>query len=160
MAKRIIVDPDFTCCCGTQSGGGDFFNSGGSGGSGGGEPRRIYTGDDFKLSYKFVDTRYTPKVIIPPKYVNCIFKYVVLGGGDIEYIASCIDGVCTNCVIDEGTKTLKVLFKEHGLPAGKLVVSYKFIIRDPEFPAEEACRHESTDTGIILTDNEFENVYM
>lgn len=158
MAKRIIVEPDFTCCCGTQSG--DAYYGGGGSGSGGGDFKRIYVGDDFKLSYKFVDTRYTPKVLIPPKYVNCVFKYVVLGGGDTQYVASSINGVCTNCIIDEGTNTLKVLFKEHGLPAGRLIVSYKFIIRDPEFPGEEAARTESSDTGIILTDNEFENVYM
>lgn len=151
MAKRIIVKPDFECGCATDGRG-----------SGGGSPRKegrrvMYTEEDFKLSYTFVDSRYSPKVVIPPQYVNCTFKFVVLGG-DGEYLASSIDGVCTNCYIDEGDSSLKVMFKNHGLPPGKLMASYTIMVKDVEFPGEVARMHKSEDTGVTLTDNEFEDV--
>ena len=151
MAKRIIVKPDFECGCATDGCG-----------SGGGSPRKegrrvMYTEEDFKLSYTFSDSRFRPKVVIPPKNIDCIFKYVVLGS-DKEYVVSSIGGVYTNCYVDESTNTLKVLFKNHGLPPGKLMASYQFIIKDVEFPGETARLHKSEDTGITLTDNEWKDV--
>lgn len=151
MAKRIIVKPDFECGCATDG-------CGSGGGSSRKDGRRVmYTEEDFKLSYTFVDSRYRPKVVIPPKYINCIFKYVVVGS-DKEYIASSVDGVYTNCYVDEDNNALKVMFKNHGLPAGKLMVSYQFLVNDVEFPGEKARLHKSEDTGITLTDNEWKDV--
>ena len=147
MAKRIIVKPDFECGC--EPMGGDSQRGRGR--------KIIYTEEDFKLSYTFSDNRFRPKVVIPPKNINCVFKYVVLGG-DKEYVASSIDGVLTNCYIDEASNTLKVMFKNHGLPPGKLMVSYNFLIKDVEFPGETARLHKSEDTGITLTDNEWKDV--
>lgn len=153
MAKRIIIKPDFECGCVSEGCGSDM-----------GAPRNrrdgrrvMYTEEDFKLSYTFTDNRYRPKVVIPPKYIDCIFKYVVLGS-DKEYIASTTGGVYTNCYIDEATNTLKVMFKNHGLPPGKLMVSYQFLVDDVEFPGEKARIHKSEDTGITLTDNEWKDV--
>jgi hypothetical protein len=108
--------------------------------------------EDFKLRYRFVDHRYTPTALVPPKYVNFIFTYSILGREE-TFIASNLKGVQTNCRIDEATNSVVVIFQNHGLGEGKLMVRQKFIVDDPDFPNGKASRIEDTYTGIILVDN-------
>lgn len=121
------------------------------------EYKKLFIEDDFKINYRFLDHRYSPVAVIPPEYVDCVFTFFIKGREDTEFIASCIDGVTTNCMIDPATNQLKIIFENHGLQTGKLMVKYKFIIRDPEFPTGRADRYGSGDTKIILTDDLFED---
>lgn len=121
------------------------------------EYKKLFINDDFKINYRFLDHRYSPVKVIPPEYVNCIFTFFIKGREDEEFIASCIDGVTTNCMIDNATNQLKIIFENHGLKSGKLMVKYRFIIRDPEFPTGKADRYGSADTRIILTEDLFED---
>lgn len=116
---------------------------------------QIYVNDDFKLNYRFMDHRYSPAVLIPPKYINFVFTYSVMGRSE-TYVASNINGVLTNCFIDNATNQIKVIFENHNLKPGKLVVNQRFIINDPEFPSGKADRHQLVDTQVILVDKLYE----
>lgn len=113
---------------------------------------KVYTKTSFKLIYTFTDHRYVPTLIIPPSDIEFEFKYSVLGR-EGELIASHIGDEWTNCFMNQSTKELVVLFKDHELPPGQLVVEYHFLVHDPAFPNKMADRYDSELTGVVLTDN-------
>lgn len=114
---------------------------------------KLYVKDDFKLIYSFTDHRYNPTLIIPPDHIEFEFKYTILGRPDTEFIASHLNGEYKNCFQNDSTNELVVLFDNHNLKAGQLVVEYHFSVHDEAFPEKVADRYNSELTGIVLTDN-------
>lgn len=118
---------------------------------------KIYIKSDFKLSYRFTDNSYKPTIVVPPINVNFIFTYYIYGRPE-KYVSSNINGVLTNCAIDEINNKAKIIFENHGLKPGRLMVEYRFITDDSDMPTGKSDTYKGGDTGIILTNDILDNL--
>lgn len=71
---------------------------------------------------------------------------------DRQYVASHVDGIYTNCQLQEDGRLL-VVFDDHNLPPGILTCTRHFYLSDQDFHDGICDLWDKRDTGIILTTN-------
>lgn len=87
----------------------------------------IHQRTSFLLTYQFTkDISEVDVEIVDPRTIDFIFTYFILDQENNFFVASHLQGCCTNLFINDSNKTFSVVIDKLGFDVGKLMIEYRF----------------------------------
>lgn len=108
----------------------------------------IYQKSFFKLQYQFIKDG----KVIDPRTIDFVFTYFIQDTSD-KFVASHIQGNIINLFIDDDKKQINVIFQNPKFDIGKLMVEYRFLVKDEDFISSIQNVYFGDYTNVKITDN-------